>query len=77
MSTLERIIYLADACGEDRTYPEAAQLRKLSFESLDIAMLTVLDNTIKSRAKKGKAVFFLAKDAYLYYEALVNSSVIE
>ncbi len=38
MSALDRTLYVADACSEDRSYPEAARLRELAFQDLDEAL---------------------------------------
>lgn len=35
MSPLDRLLYAADACSADRTYPEAARVRRAAFRDLD------------------------------------------
>ena len=48
MSTLEKIIFMADMIEEDRNFPGVDELRKLSFNGqLDKALITSLNNTIK------------------------------
>ena len=48
MSTLEKIIFMADMIEEGRNFPGVDELRKLSFNGqLDKALITSLNNTIK------------------------------
>ena len=48
MSTLEKIIFMADMIEEGRNFPGVDKLRKLSFNGqLDKALITSFNNTIK------------------------------
>ena len=48
MSTLEKIIFMADMTEEGRNFPGVDELRKLSFNGqLDKALITSFNNTIK------------------------------
>ncbi|MEG2417990.1 MAG: bis(5'-nucleosyl)-tetraphosphatase (symmetrical) YqeK, partial [Eubacterium sp.] len=47
MSTLEKIIYLADFIEEDRNYPGVEKLRVCAMEDLDRAMILAFSNTIR------------------------------
>ena len=48
MSTLEKIIFMADMIEEGRNFPGVDELRKLSFNGqLDKALITSFNNTIK------------------------------
>jgi nicotinate-nucleotide adenylyltransferase len=47
MSPLDRALYVADCCSEDRTYPEAAGLRRLAFDDLDEAARACMANKIR------------------------------
>ncbi len=47
MSTLEKIIYIADAIEPNRTYPKVAELRKKAFLDLDKACYLSFLNTIE------------------------------
>jgi predicted HD superfamily hydrolase involved in NAD metabolism len=53
MTTLEKIIYLADCAEEGRKYPEAKKILELSKENLDSAMLFtvsfLMNNLIEER----------------------------
>lgn len=64
MSTLDKIIYMADMAGEDRTYPEAAALRKLATEQLDRATVEGLGMSIAWLKQEGKAVDTETLEAY-------------
>lgn len=46
MTLLEKIIYLADMIEPGRNFPGVAQLRKLSAENLDLAVLQALEQTV-------------------------------
>lgn len=46
MSTLEKIVYIADCIEPSRTYKGVEELRKLAFEDLDEALLKSFDDTI-------------------------------
>ena len=47
MTTLEKIIYLADVIEIGRNYHGIEEVRKLSTESLDKAIVMAIDNTIR------------------------------
>lgn len=53
MSTLCKIIYLADAVEPSRDYEEAAKLRELAKKDLDEAYKTVLERTCDYIKSKG------------------------
>ena len=47
MSTLEKVVYLADAIEPNRFYPGVDELRKAAYEDLDKACLMSLKNTAR------------------------------
>ena len=47
MSPLDRVVYVADCCSEDRTYPEAPGLRKLAFDDVDEAFRACMENKLR------------------------------
>lgn len=57
MSALDKIVYLADATEEGRTYEGVERLRKLAAKDLDKAMLRSLKATIKSLKAENRPVF--------------------
>ncbi len=56
MSTLDKIIFLADMTSAERSYPGVEQLRKLEMEDLDKAMVAALEMTLDFVRKSGKDV---------------------
>ena len=46
MSTLEKIVYIADYIEPNRNYPGVDELREITFEDLDKGVLKGLDNTL-------------------------------
>ncbi len=53
MSLMEKIVFLADAIEENRTYDGVDEIRDLAFENIDAACLKVLENTVQHLADKG------------------------
>lgn len=47
MSTLEKIIFLADAIEPERNYPTVEETRALAYENLDKACINSLERTIE------------------------------
>lgn len=56
MSTLEKIIYLADYIEPTRDFCDLTEIRELAFRDLDRAMLLGLEMSIESLEKRGVAV---------------------
>ncbi|TBR21684.1 hypothetical protein EPO15_09650 [bacterium] len=54
MSPLDRLLYAADACSADRTFPEAVRIRRASRQDLDAgyreAMRVKLDYVLREGA---------------------------
>ena len=67
MSKLEKIIYLADMVSADRNYPDVDVMRKLTYESLDKAMLYALTYTIKKQSSKSACIPVTTIKAYNYF----------
>lgn len=53
MSTLEKIIYMADMIEPKRSFPGVEELRRATFEDLDKGFLMALNHTIKYLLNKG------------------------
>lgn len=47
MTTLEKIIYIADKIEPNRHYDGVEELRKIAYEDLDAAIILSLENTIE------------------------------
>lgn len=56
MSTLEKIIYIADLTSADRKYPDVDILREIVQKDLDEAVIYALRHTIMSLAKKNQPI---------------------
>ena len=54
MSTLEKIVFLADAIEPGRDYPSVKELRMLAYEDLDEACISSLSHTVGYVEKKGE-----------------------
>ena len=72
MSTLEKIIYLADYTEPNRDFEGVEALRKLSFEDLDKAMALGLKMSIEDLRERGKEIFHDTMDAYNWYQNLTE-----
>ena len=59
MSVLEKVIYLADAMEEGRTYPGVDEIREATLKGLDEGVLRSLENTREHVLSKGS---FLDED---------------
>lgn len=67
MSSLEKIIYIADATSEDRKYKEVERFRELSFVDLDACMLQMIKHTIRYLVKDECLIPKDTLDAYNEY----------
>ncbi|OHW62515.1 putative nicotinate-nucleotide adenylyltransferase [Andreesenia angusta] len=54
MTNLEKIVYLADYIEPGRDFPGVEEMRKISYEDLDRAMLCALENTIVHVVSNGQ-----------------------
>lgn len=71
MTTLEKIIYIADYIEPNRTMlPEMDMIRKEAYTDLDLCLLHILHNSIHYLCKKGAAVDPITKETYEYYSQL-------
>ncbi len=70
MTQLDKIIYLADMASEERTYPEAEQLRRHALEDLDRACIEGLGLSIAWLKAADKPVDEETLQAYAEQRAL-------
>ncbi len=68
MTSLEKVVYLADFTSADRDYPDVDTMRTLSDTDADAAMLYALQYTITDLTRKKKAIH---PDTLYAYNALV------
>lgn len=57
MTTMEKILFLADYIEPNRTFPGVIEVRELSVSSLDQAIIKALANTIEFLMKKRQPVY--------------------
>ncbi len=67
MSTLEKIIYLADLTSVDRSYKDIAQTRKICEKNLDEGMLYALKFSITDSVSKSNTIPKSTFEAYNSY----------
>jgi nicotinate-nucleotide adenylyltransferase len=70
MTTLQKIIYLADYIEPNRDFPGVEQLRQLAFEDLDKAMILGLEMTLSHLQNQGSEVCPDSRDALAYLKSL-------
>lgn len=73
MSTLEKIVYLADLVSVDRTYGDVKKYRKLAHKNLDTGMLEALKYSIKNTVNKECEIVKSTLSAYNEYIAKLKS----
>ena len=56
MTLLDKIIYMADMCSEDRSYSEVEELRKLLKKDLDKALIRALQYSLQWLREEHKPV---------------------
>lgn len=66
MTTLEKIIYIADYIEPNRDFPGVEEIRKLTFDNLDKGVLMGLSNSIIYVVKKGDMIHPLSLEARNY-----------
>ena len=72
MSLLEKIIYVADFTEPGRTYPEAGEIRQLSYIDINRAVLKETDMVIKFTVDRGRAIHPATVITRNYYLKLIN-----
>lgn len=72
MTTLEKIVYVADFVSFERKFPGVDYMRELAYESLDKACLFAVDFCIPDLVKKRQV---LHPDSVSLYNELIEKSV--
>lgn len=68
MTTLDKIIYIADFIEPNRTpLPEMDEIRKEAYTDLDVCLLHILRNCMNHLCKKGAVVDPVTRETYEYY----------
>lgn len=61
MSLEDKIVFVADACEENRTYPEADKVREIAYSDLDEAIKYIVRRTAERVAQKGKKPYYMCE----------------
>lgn len=71
MTTLEKIIYIADYIEPNRTVlPEMDIIRREAYTDLDTCLLHILHNVMHYLGKKGSHIDTITKETFEFYSAL-------
>ena len=71
MSTLEKIIYIADYIEPNRTKAfNLSEVRRIAFVDLDLTMYLILRDTVEYLKKNPKNIDVMTIKAYEYYDFL-------
>lgn len=63
MTTLEKILYIADYMEPNRDFPQVEELRKLAYEDLDRAVLMGLEMTVEHLKRQGQPLGHYSREA--------------
>lgn len=72
MSSLDMIVFIADAIEPGRNYPTVEKLRRLAYEDLDAAVLTSLSETLVHLVEKNAEI---EPDTILARNSLIKKGV--
>ena len=67
MSTLEKILYLADFIEPTRDFPGLEELRKLAYKDLNDAMALALSMSMGDLRRREREVYKDTLEAYNWY----------
>lgn len=70
MSRLEEIVYLGDLVSAERDYKDVDKMRRVTYQSLEAAMLEALEFSIKAVIKKGGLIPVCTVESYNFYRRL-------
>ncbi|MBR6070293.1 MAG: bis(5'-nucleosyl)-tetraphosphatase (symmetrical) YqeK [Ruminococcus sp.] len=73
MTRLEEIVYLGDLISAERDYKDVDKMRKITYISLDEAMLEAFSFSIKNQVKKNGVIPLCTVEGYNFYNRLVNA----
>ncbi len=78
MSTLEKIVYIADYIEPGRRpLPNMPELRPLAFRDLDLCLYRILEDSVKYLETSNKPIDPSTKETYLYYKERLNQPLQE
>ncbi len=68
MTTMEKVVFLADAISAERDYNGVEELRELSMKNLDMAVMEIMKENIRHLQRKGKELDDDTIEALSYLE---------
>lgn len=74
MTTLEKILYIADYIEPHRRLPKVEELRTLAFHDLDEALYILLEESLEHLATNNKLIDEMTIATYQYYKEQRKSS---
>ena len=77
MTRLEEIVYLGDLISAERDYKDVDKMRKITYISLDEAMLEAFSFSIKNQVKKNGVIPLCTVEGYNFYTRLINEEKIK
>ena len=63
MTTLQKILYVADMCEESRTWPGVEELRQLALTDLEAAVTSAMERTAAFIREQGKEPYYKTLEA--------------
>ncbi len=72
MSMYEKVIFISDYTEPNRTYKSCVKVRKIAETSLDKAVFTAIDDSIKFYEKEDGLIPLIAYEARHYYRKLLE-----
>ena len=67
MSTLEKLVYLADMIEPNRHFDGVDELRALTKKDFELGFAECIRRSYESLLEKGKPIYYLTVDCYNYY----------
>lgn len=72
MTNLEKIIFLSDYIEMGRTGECFEKVRKIAFQNIDLAIVTMLEEQIDYLQKKKLVIYPLSLETYKYYKEVIK-----
>ncbi len=72
MSIYEKIIFISDYVEPNRTYESCIKVRNITFDNIDLAVYTAIDDSIKFYEENGGQIPKSAYTAREYYKQLLE-----
>ncbi len=67
MTTLQKILYLADMIEPTRDFPGVEKIRALAYEDLDAALVLAFSMSMEEVRSRGAEPYYVTQEAYNFY----------